>query len=64
MKVFRIEEISLKPVIVLARDMDDAVNIFAYELVMGLGHRPDAMNNKSKHTCNRMAIINGGGACA
>lgn len=42
MKVFRIEEITLKPMIVLAHDMDDAVNIFAYELVMGLGHRPDA----------------------
>lgn len=42
MKIFRIEEITLKPLIVLAHDMDDAVNIFAYELVMGLGHRPDA----------------------
>lgn len=36
MKIFRIEEITLKPQIVLAHDMDDAVNIFAYQLVMGL----------------------------
>lgn len=35
MKIFRIEEITLKPQIVLAHDMDDAVNIFAYQLVMG-----------------------------
>ena len=42
MKIFRIEEITLKPQIVLAHDMDDAVNIFAYQLVMGLSQRPDA----------------------
>jgi hypothetical protein len=42
MNIYRIEEITLKPMIVLAHDMEDAVNIFAYELVMGLGHRPDA----------------------
>lgn len=28
--------------IVLAHDMNDAVNIFTYQLVVGLGHRPDA----------------------
>jgi hypothetical protein len=42
MKIFRIEEITLKPMIVLAHNMDDAVNVFAYQLVMGLGQRPDA----------------------
>ena len=42
MNIYRIEEITLKPMIVLAQSMDDAVNIFAYELVMGLGHRPDS----------------------
>lgn len=42
MKIFRIEEITLKPQIVLAHDVDDAVNIFAYQLVTGLVQRPDA----------------------
>lgn len=42
MKIFRIEEITLKPMIVLAHDMDDALNVFAHQLVTGLGHRPDA----------------------
>jgi len=28
--------------VVLAHDMNDAVNIFTYQLVVGLGHRPDA----------------------
>ncbi len=42
MKIYRIEEITLKPMTVLAHSMDDAVNIFAHELVRGLGRRPDA----------------------
>lgn len=42
MNIYRIEEITLKSMIVLAHDMDDAVNIFAHALVTGLHHRPDA----------------------
>ena len=42
MKIFRIENIILKPQFVLAHDYDDAANIFGYSLVMGLGNRPDA----------------------
>ena len=42
MKLFRIENISLKPLLVLAHNPEDAVNIFAHSLVMGMGNRPDA----------------------
>lgn len=42
MHIYRIEEITLKPMIVLAHSMDDAVNIFAHAMVTGLHNRPDA----------------------
>ena len=42
MTLYRIENITLKPVILIARNHDDAVSMFANGLVTGLGHRPDA----------------------
>ena len=42
MTLYRIENITLKPVILIARNHDDAVSMFDNGLVTGLGHRPDA----------------------
>jgi hypothetical protein len=41
-KLYRIEKITLKPLLILAANHTDAFNIFGLSLEMGLGHRPDA----------------------
>lgn len=41
-KYFRIEKITLKPLIILARDHEDAIEILGHSFAKGFGHRPDA----------------------
>ena len=42
MKLFRIENIKIAPLLVMARTHDDAANILGHALVMGMANRPDA----------------------
>ena len=41
-KYFRIEKITLKPLTILARDHEDAIEILGHSFAKGFGHRPDA----------------------
>lgn len=42
MHLFRLENITIKPLLVIAEDYDHAADIFRHSLVTGLHHRPDA----------------------
>ena len=42
MKLFRIENIKIAPLLVMARTHDDAANILAHAFVMGMANKPDA----------------------
>ena len=42
MKLFRIENIKIAPLLVMARTHDDAANILANAFVMGMANKPDA----------------------
>lgn len=42
MTLYRIENIPLKPLMIIAKNHEDAVKIFANGLISGMGHRPDA----------------------
>ena len=42
MNLFRIENITLKPLFVFAHDPDDAADILGHMFINGLSHRPDA----------------------
>lgn len=42
MQLYRIEKITLKPLLVFARSHEDAANILAHAFVTGMSHRPDA----------------------
>lgn len=41
-KLFRIEKIKLKPLLLLAHTADDAANILGHAFISGMGNRPDA----------------------
>ena len=42
MKLFRIENIKIAPLLVTARTHDDAENVLAHAFVMGMANKPDA----------------------
>lgn len=42
MQLYRIEKITVKPLLVLAHSHEDARNIFAHALVTGMSNLPDA----------------------
>lgn len=42
MKLYRIENIKISPLLVLAHSYDDAANILAYSFKNGMQNRPDA----------------------
>ncbi|WP_156843131.1 hypothetical protein [Novosphingobium aquimarinum] len=42
MHLFQLENITFKPLLVIAEDYDHAAQIFMYSLISGLGERPDA----------------------
>ena len=42
MHIYRIENIKLKPLLVIARNHDDAARVLEYAFVTGMGNRPDA----------------------
>ncbi len=39
---YRVEKITLKPLLVLARDQADVIRILSHSFATGMGHRPDA----------------------
>ena len=42
MKLYRIENIKIAPLLVMARTHDDAANILAHAFIMGMANKPDA----------------------